>query len=65
MLKSPLPDNDNRNPNQRGPLVALAVVVFLLVIGWIVTHELSASGNLQDCLMSGRTNCAPIDTQSH
>jgi hypothetical protein len=53
--------NDNRNPNRRGPLVALGVVVVLFVIGWLLAHELYANGKLEDCLMSGRTNCEPIE----
>jgi hypothetical protein len=56
--------NDNKNPNQRGSLVALGVVVFLFVIGWILAHELYTGAKMEDCVMSGRTNCAPIETQS-
>ncbi|HEX3505662.1 MAG TPA: hypothetical protein VHU22_19945 [Xanthobacteraceae bacterium] len=48
--------------NRRGPIVALVVVVVLFGVGWLLAHELYTSGKLQDCLMSGRTNCAPIDT---
>jgi hypothetical protein len=51
-------------PGGRGPLVALGVIVLLLVVGWFLVHELYASGQLGDCLMSGRTNCAPIDGPS-
>jgi hypothetical protein len=57
-------DGNTPNSNNRGPMVALGVVVFLFVIGWILARELSATGKMQDCLLSGRTNCAPIDTQS-
>jgi hypothetical protein len=42
-------------------LVALGVVVFLFVIGWFLANELYSSGKVGDCLLSGRTNCAPID----
>jgi hypothetical protein len=59
-----MPENDGKTPNQRGPLVALGVVVVLFVVGWLLARELYANGKLEDCLMSGRTNCAPIDTQS-
>jgi len=51
-------------PGQRGPLVALGVVVLLLVIGWLLAHELYANGKLEDCLLSGRTNCATIPAPS-
>jgi hypothetical protein len=57
-------DNDRKNASRRGPLLALGVVVLLFVIGWLLAHELYANGKMEDCLLSGRTNCAPIDTQS-
>jgi hypothetical protein len=53
-------DQDDQPPNQRGSMIALAVVVVLFVIGWILAHELYTSGKLEDSLMSGRTNCEPI-----
>jgi len=56
------PDDGTEDGNQRGPLVALGVVVLLFAVGWFLTRELSASSKLEDCLMSGRTNCAPIST---
>jgi hypothetical protein len=57
-------DRDGQNGNQRGPLIALAAVVVLFVVGWLLAHELYATGRLEDCLMSGRTNCAPIEAPS-
>jgi hypothetical protein len=62
--KHRMPNDNDTNPSRRGPLVALGVVVVLFVVGWLLAHELYANGKLEDCLMSGRTNCAPIDTQS-
>jgi hypothetical protein len=57
--------NDNtEGGNGRGPLIALGVVVLLFAVGWFLARELYASSKLEDCLMSGRTNCAPISTQS-
>jgi hypothetical protein len=58
-----IPDN-KEGGSQRGSLVALGVVVVLFAVGWFLARELYATGKLEDCLMSGRTNCAPIDTQS-
>jgi len=40
--------------------MALLVIVILFVIGWVLVHELYSSGRLEDCLLSGRTNCAPV-----
>ena len=55
---------ENNNRNRRASLVALGVVIALLVIGWIVTHELYSNSKIEDCVLSGRTNCVPIDTKS-
>ena len=57
-----MPGDDRDNQNQRGPLIALGVIVFLLVIGWLLMRTLYNSGKMEDCLLSGRTNCAPIAT---
>jgi hypothetical protein len=51
------PEQDN---SRRGPLVALLIVALLFVIGWVLARELYAGGKLEDCLMSGRTNCQPL-----
>jgi hypothetical protein len=53
-------DRDKKSGTQRGSLIALGVVVFIFVIGWILARELYADSKMEDCLMSGRTNCAPI-----
>jgi hypothetical protein len=49
---------DNRN----GAMAGLAIAVVLLVVGVWLAHELTAASRLQDCLMSGRTNCNTIQT---
>ncbi|HXW39894.1 MAG TPA: hypothetical protein VEK75_01730 [Xanthobacteraceae bacterium] len=51
---------DPPNPNRRGPMVALGVVVFLFVVGLILVHELYSNARIEDCMLSGRTNCVPI-----
>ena len=62
-------DNNDRDygrghTNRRASLVALGVVIVLFVIGWILTHELYSNSKIEDCVLSGRTNCVPIDTKS-
>ena len=49
--------------SRRGAIAGLAVAVVLLVVGLWLAHELSASSKMQDCLMSGRTNCNVIPAQ--
>jgi hypothetical protein len=61
-------DNNRKPPpeagNRRASLIALGVIVVLFVIGWILTRELYSNSKIEDCVMSGRTNCVPIDTKS-
>ncbi|QPF81605.1 hypothetical protein IC762_17400 [Bradyrhizobium genosp. L] len=47
--------------SRRGALVGLLVAVVMLVVGLWLARELTAQSKLQDCLMSGRTNCNVIE----
>jgi len=42
-------------------LIGLLVTVLLVLGGVLLIHVLGRASRLQDCVMSGRTNCAPID----
>ncbi|MFZ0499810.1 MAG: hypothetical protein WAU49_21320 [Steroidobacteraceae bacterium] len=54
-----------RAPDPRGPaLIGLLVTVLLVLGGVLLIHVLGRASRLQDCVMSGRTNCAPIDPAS-
>jgi hypothetical protein len=45
----------------RIPAIAgFAIAVVLLVAGLWLAHELTAASKMQDCVMSGRTNCNVI-----
>jgi hypothetical protein len=44
--------------------VSLLVVAALVLGGWFVVRQLQADSKMQDCIMSGRKNCAPVDTDS-
>jgi hypothetical protein len=57
-------DSGRESTNRRASLVALGVVIVLFVIGWIVTRELYSNSKIEDCVLSGRTNCVTIDTNS-
>ncbi len=57
-------DSGRDSTNRRASLVALGVVIVLFVVGWVLTRELSLNQKVEDCVLSGRTNCVPIDTQS-
>jgi hypothetical protein len=62
------PDNikpqDSESDGSRTPAMAgLAIAVVLLVVGLWLARELTAASKMQDCLMSGRTNCNVIEPQ--
>jgi hypothetical protein len=52
----------DQGENRRPAIAGLAIAVVLLVVGLWLAHELTASSKMQDCLMSGRTNCNVIET---
>ncbi len=43
-------------------LAGLAFVLMLVIVGLLLVRVLKKQSELEDCLMSGRTNCAPIET---
>jgi hypothetical protein len=53
--------NRREDGNRRSTLIAIAAVALLAAIGWYLAHALSQSARLQDCVLSGRTNCAPLE----
>jgi len=57
-------DDRDGSGNQRRSMIALGVVVLLFVVGWILAREIYTNEKVEDCVLSGRTNCVPIDTQS-
>jgi hypothetical protein len=60
-MGEPAGDNDDDGGHSRASLIGLIIVVVLVVGGFFLVQKLKAMSELQDCVMSGRTNCAPID----
>jgi hypothetical protein len=58
----PAMDPDDERRRIRTNIAGLFLAALLIAIGWILVQKLSQSSHLQDCLMSGRTNCDPIPT---
>ena len=60
-MNNPTGDNDNGKDGGGPSMLTLLVVAGLLVaVGWYLSTSLRHFGNLQDCAMQGRTNCAPL-----
>jgi hypothetical protein len=55
---------DAESQGSRTPAIAgLTIAIVLLVVGLWLARELTAASKMQDCLMSGRTNCNTIQPQ--
>lgn len=47
--------------NRRGAIAGLIIAIVILGVGWWLARNLTAASKMQDCLMSGRTNCNVIE----
>jgi hypothetical protein len=48
-----------------GNVVASAILLFLIVCGVWLSDTIIRMRNSQDCVLSGRSNCAPIERSAH
>jgi hypothetical protein len=58
---APADMEDPEGPHPFG-MFPVIVLLVLILVGLIVAFKLRDVSNLQDCVMSGRKNCAPVDT---
>jgi hypothetical protein len=47
--------------SRRGAVAGLLIAAVLLAVGIWLARDLTAASKLQDCVMSGRTNCNVIE----
>ena len=52
---------DGADERRSAALIGLIIVLALAIAGVVLVRELREKSRLEDCLMSGRTNCAPIE----
>jgi hypothetical protein len=57
--------DDDGGGSRRGAIIGLAVTALLVVAAYYLVNALHSEGKMEDCLMSGRTNCAPLDIPTH
>jgi hypothetical protein len=58
--EDPQPEMPRVPDPRRSAVVGLVITLLLVLGGVLLAHVLSRTAKLQDCVMSGRTNCAPI-----
>jgi hypothetical protein len=52
---------DEADQRRSAALIGLIIILALAIAGVWLVRELREKSRLEDCLMSGRTNCAPIE----
>jgi hypothetical protein len=52
---------DREPENRNGAIAGLVIAIVLLAVGIWLARDLTAASKLQDCLMSGRSNCNVIE----
>jgi hypothetical protein len=55
---------DEADQRRSAALIGLIIILALAIAGVWLVRELREKSQLEDCLMSGRTNCAPIEAPS-
>jgi hypothetical protein len=58
-------DNGHDQDSRRPAVIGLIVVLVLVVVGYFLVTALRQNSAMEDCLMSGRRNCAPIEAPSN
>lgn len=53
-------EDDEEADRQTASLGAVAITLFLIVLGLFLVRELHAKALLEDCLLAGRTNCVVL-----
>ncbi len=56
------PGDNDPGPNPHRALIGLIAIVALIGAVLFIMHRLNQAAQIQDCVASGRTNCAPIET---
>ncbi len=52
---------DHEPENRNGAIAGFVIAIVLIAVGIWLARDLTAASKLQDCVMSGRTNCNVIE----
>jgi hypothetical protein len=58
--QEPRRNDEDDDASRRGPLMAMAVIAVLAVIGLALVFYLKRESAIEDCLLSGRRDCDHI-----
>ena len=62
MRPPPAHDEEQEDEARRtGALMGFIVILLLAIAAVVLVRELGKKSKLEDCLMAGRRNCAPIE----
>ena len=53
--------DDHDAERRTAALMGFIVILVLAIAGVVLVRELGKKASLEDCLMAGRRNCAPIE----
>jgi len=53
--------SDEQEPSRRGAVVTMVIIAIAIIGAIYMVNRLRQTSAIQDCVMSGRTNCAPIE----
>ena len=57
--------DDDGGASRRAALAGLVITLLIVIVGYYLMTALRDQGKVEDCLMSGRTNCAPLDIPTY
>lgn len=63
-MSSPPDPDDDENGDPWIVLMGVAAVVFVVLIGFLILWKMRENEKMQECLVTGRRDCAPITIPS-
>jgi hypothetical protein len=60
-LPKPAPKPPKSEPAHPFGVVPLVLIAVVIASGWYLIRSIGESSKMQDCIQSGRKNCAPLD----